>query len=344
MHPLVVHAHAVCGLDDKGADRLRRAAQFETVPISEYRFLMSGRLCDNLRDTDFAELINEILKRDGGEDVALDIVRMRLFSRQSEKRALTAAEKEVGKTLLKLAKFERSSRSNGKELANIAKECLTPDVDNLLAEKICHDLLDAIEQWKVSLSDYGEMIAELGGKFPRIALDVFVDRDFERLEDRRGVLFNRRDSNVCPLSKIDSVVMLDWAKENQGIRLNKLARCIRPWERADGVNVDYEDESSYGESVPIRWTLAAIKILRESDDPKLMLSFYVETFRPSGWSGSLADIMERKIPLLEALQQDTNPVISTTANEMILSYREDIIRTREWEKDMWKREDERFEW
>ncbi len=60
---------------------------------------------------------------------------------------------------------------------------------------------------------------------------------------------------------------------------------------------------------------AALAVLANAPDKKSVIEAYLKRFTPSGWSGSLAEILKKRIPLLDALSLDNEeqlkPVLAT---------------------------------
>ena len=59
---------------------------------------------------------------------------------------------------------------------------------------------------------------------------------------------------------------------------------------------------------------AALSILANAPDKKAVIEAYLKRFTPSAWSGSLAETLKRRIPLLDALslgdEEQLKPVLA----------------------------------
>ena len=84
--------------------------------------------------------------------------------------------------------------------------------------------------------------------------------------------------------------------------------------------------------------------IREASDPVEVLNALVRRLRPSSWSGSLADTYEKRLPLLETLARESDPRISTWAQERVPAFREEMKKIRVAEASEDRRRDEKFEW
>ena len=341
LHPFFVHMQAVVGVDARGCERIVEATKFESVPVDTFIMLSRGRVCDSLSGSDFKRLVFAIAGREGGLEMAFEILRMRLFSKRAGKLPLESDEKGTGRTLLSLVKFEKRKQNDEITLAEVARTCLSSPADDVLAEQLCQRLLEGIAQWKVYAMDYGKLVAELGALFPRVILNVLVERSTAAMEGRRSIFRSFREHHACPLRKINDDVLLEWAHERPESRFHQLAEVIRPWRRKESAS---NDDAPDDETGPFQWTDAAIRLLHEAPEPLEILLQYIENFRPSSWSGSLADILASRLSLLERLTQDADPAIASAAKNAVTSYRDDIARVREGEASHDRNRDERFEW
>ena len=341
LHPFFVHMQAVVGVDARGCERIVEATKSESVPVDTFRMLRMGRACDKLSSSDFKRLVIAIAERDSGLEIGFEILQMRLFSKKADKLPLEFDEKDTGRTLLSLVKFEKRKHNDEITLAEVARTCLSSPADDVLAEQLCQRLLEGVAQWKVYAMDYGKLVAELGALFPRVILNVLVERSTAAMEGRRSIFRSFREHHACPLRKINDDVLLEWAHERPESRFLQLAEVIRPWRRKESAGNDDEPDDETDSS---QWTEAAIRILHEAPEPLEILSQFIEGFRPSGWSGSLADILASRLPLLEGLIQDAVPAIASAAKGAVTSYRDEIERVRKWEASHDRNRDERFEW
>lgn len=342
LHPNFVNMQCTAGIDERGCDRLIAATKLDTVPTWTFANLRDGRVCDGLPAARFRELLLAISRRDEGLDRALEILHMRLYSRRSEKQPIEPDDRQTGRELLALVTFEKDNQREGHKLAKIVKLCLSSPSDNAIATQLCRRLRDAIAQWKIYAWHYSDLFLALGVLFPRIVLDEFVEGTPPGQEDRRSNFGMFRESSPCPLRTIDDVTLLGWAKAKPDTRFVQLAEVIRPWTSPQPKSqpAPFEDE----DPGPMSWTPAALRLIHEAPDSIAVLSTFLSHFRPSGWSGSLTDILTGRLPLLEQLTADPDPQIADWAKDAIISFKDKIEGARKWEADRDRERDERFEW
>jgi len=136
--------------------------------------------------------------------------------------------------------------------------------------------------------------------------------------------------------------MLEWAHEKPETRFLQLVRAMRPWQ---SVNRDASNDSVDDDHAgPVQWNSMALRILHEAPEPLEILKEYIDGFHPSGWSGSLAGILESRVPLIERLTLDPDKLIAEAAATALGSFKEQIEHMREWEARESRERDERFEW
>jgi hypothetical protein len=342
LHPYFVNMQCSVGIDERGCDRLIAASKMTTVPTLTFANLQYGRVCHALPAARFRELLLAISRREEGLDRALEILHMRLYSRRSDKEPIEPDDRQTGRELLTEVAFEKNNQREGHALAIIVRLCLAPPSDNAVAAQLCRRLRDAIVQLKVYAWHYSDLFSSLGTLFPRIVLDEFVERTLPGHEDRRSNFGMFREISPCPLRTIDDAILLDWAKQKPETRFVQLAEVIRPWTSPHPKNqpAPFEDE----DPGPMSWTPAARRLIHEAPDPIAVLATFYSNFRPSGWGGSLVDILTGRMPLLEELATDPDPQIADWAKGAINSFKDEIESERKWEAERDRNRDERFEW
>ena len=87
----------------------------------------------------------------------------------------------------------------------------------------------------------------------------------------------------------------------------------------------------------------ARSIIENSPDVIAVLSELKAALAPRSWSGSRADIMEKRLVLISDLTKHDDPVVAEWARGEERNFGEDIRSEREWEKKLNNKRDERFE-
>jgi hypothetical protein len=108
--------------------------------------------------------------------------------------------------------------------------------------------------------------------------------------------------------------------------------------------IEDEEDQTVPAGKRLEWTPAVCRLIREALDPIEVLDALRNRLHPSAWSGSLADKLSSRLPLLEALANESDRRISDWANEQIPKFKEEIEKTRVWEAQIDRKRDEKFEW
>ena len=343
-HPFVPHMQLCVGLDKAGIERLIAVIPSPALPTWNLRFLAGGRSTDELEGPAFKTLAGVIAAKEDGLGVAIEILYMRLFSLRSDKKPVSEVERDVARFLLPRVSFEEKKNREPHMLADIVRFCLRNPEDVELARDICQRLLDAIDEWKVSPWDFSEVVTELAATFPRVVLEASFEREEVEAGSRRGLFGYFRENRPCPLRKIGDDELLGWALEKPETRFLALAASIRGWMGSKNElipDIAPEDDDETG---GLKWTPTALRLIHDAPDPAAVLHEFAENFRPSGWSGSLADILSRREALLLALAEDPDQRIQAWVRTAIPKLHDDVESARKWEADMDRERDERFDW
>lgn len=341
MHPSLINMQVNVGLNAAGVERVLAASKLSTVPTATFGHLSYGVCWKELPTEDFARIMAAVEQRDDGMDVAFQVMEGRVYEHQSKKTSLDLAEKAAGKSLLESAPFVRDKQTKGHTYATIARACLDSESDELLARKICASVRQATNEHRVFPHDIQEFVGVLAEKFPLAVLDELIGAASD--ESEVAELFNsHRIGKLQPAAKIDCDTAIRWADEAPEIRYLSLAHVISLWEKADGTDIT---SNEFDESVgPVRWTEIAKDLLMSAPDRKALLEIMIRRFHPNGWSGSLAEILECRLPLLEELSRSDDTEIAQVSSEAIAPFKKSIEQQREWEAQHDRARDERFEW
>lgn len=337
VHGSLVRMHISPKVSVRGAERLAAAARLASVPTWTFANLQLGRTCDDLTGAQFGAMIAAICERDDGTAVAIDIMSMRAYSRRDDQKHLDADDRQTGRRLLLNFPLNRSRDTGAESIARIAKSCLTAPADEDIARQICERLLEGFGSYAIYAWDYAELIGALAGEFPRVVLDELVEKEMPSREDRRSIFQNLRETKPCPLDKIADETIIEWAKERPEERFDYLADSVRPWKNADGTPNDEEPGS-------LVWTPIALRLIAEAPDPMPVLVALFDRFSPSGWSGSLAEILRSRLSLLDQLETNSNPKVVAWAKRAHAPHQANIDRAVDWEERDSRSRDERFEW
>ncbi|HEY8262942.1 MAG TPA: hypothetical protein VIG26_01140 [Methyloceanibacter sp.] len=125
--------------------------------------------------------------------------------------------------------------------------------------------------------------------------------------------------------------MIEWCDKHPGARYPAMAGAIS------------FVKGSEEEDVTSQWSSTALKLIERAPDRVAVIRTFVGRFHPSGWSGSLASILEGRKVLLEELKAHKNPDVVALATTEARRLADEVEATRQWEAKHDRERDERFE-
>ncbi|MEI6827380.1 MAG: hypothetical protein WCK54_17435 [Desulfuromonadales bacterium] len=320
-------------IDENGVKRLNQSLAIGFSPIDTFRNLANGRSHESINDINLSDLLSMIASKPGGLDTAIDILYMRLHSHKDTGCAPSEAILSVGQQLLLQLTFNREDKSRDRmdhELSGIVNVCFKSKAALLSAKNLSNKMAKAISEYLIYPNDYRQLLASLALKQPIAFLDGFFldseDPDFQLLTGF-GDDFDREPS---PLSQIDDGIILDWCEMNPPVRYPIIAASICAYRHNECVN-------------QLEWEPQALSIVDNSPDVIAVLNIIKRKFRPSSWSGSRADIMEKRLILFAQLKTHQNPLVVEWACDEEVIFEEEISSERKWEQERSRSRDERFE-
>lgn len=149
---------------------------------------------------------------------------------------------------------------------------------------------------------------------------------------RQEVSREQRDEKNL-LSGVSAETLLDWCRQGdcdfQG-RLSMLSAAIYPFEKEpDGDGVVLSEQ--------------ACAIIEAARDPCAILRDLCSSVQPSGWSGSLADIIAKRCQAFETLLKHERSDIRAAAETQIAEIKKREEQERRYERESDRQREQRFE-
>lgn len=328
LHPYLLNLQAYAGLNSRSLPRLMAALELETVPTMSFQILEMGRLHEGFNDAEFSSFILKLCDRPDGLPVAVEILGMRVFSVKPSDPPVSDAIKVLGREVLSRVKFEPKGAHHEFSLAQLIQASLKCPEDYALASTLCTRIKEALADYKINSFDVSETIKALAKSCPSAVLDTLVEDADKHLISTmfRDIREGRRD----PLAEMTEDAFFNWAAEKPDTRYAALAGVIRFSDRNE------DDASSH-------WSPTAEKIISLAPNATTVLDSFFRRFDPMSWTGSRADIMASRIPLIQALGKHARPEVSAWAAKAQPEYEARVAQEREKEAVRDKLRDERFE-
>ncbi len=301
----------------------------DTVLVTAFGNLAHGRAHEGLDDEQLHALLQGIKGKQGGNGVATMILGMRIFGRHSDKLPISESLKATGREFLSRVKLEKGAQLDHM-MAEVIKVAFDKPEREAQARAFCAKVIAALGGWEVSGWDLGDTITALAKTFPVVVLDILVEQAVD--EDGMGqTLFQDiRGNRTCPLDAITNDVLIAWATQKPETRYELLARVVRFSNAGDEEHAD-------------GWSPAARMLIDAAPESVKVLDTLYRRFTPNGWSGSLADVLATRMPLLEALKHHPRADVSAWANAHALAYRVHVDRQRAVEAAEHRARDQTFE-
>ena len=320
-------------LDNTGIRRLLRSLDFEDTPLWQFRRLALYNPPNTLSETDFRDLMLKVLNRSGGTKIVIDGLGIRFHGFTDDKSTVGPDLKKL--SLIASAKSLRHKPGHDgaafdHRLSAILKFCMDESV-------FSEETGDVIEAYFVRLSasygyvgSIGQSVAVMVEKAPFQFLDrIFFDTALQ--DYHRYAVFKESHHKKNPLSNVNVVTLMNWCRQGEfQERLTMISKAIFPFEnKPDGEGIIFSEQ--------------AIAIVHAAQKPSTIISNFSESILPSGWSGSLADIIAERCRAFETLLEHDRSDIRSAASTQIARIREQEIWERQRERQRERDEDEQLE-
>ena len=318
-----------------GVARLHRALDFDDTPPQQFEELVWHRPLDTFSETDIQDLMLRILDRPDGAKIVLEGLDMRLHVLEDDNRTLGPDLKRVG--LIASAALLHTTRTKiVTPTAHCMSEVLASCLDETDFPEETNEVFDAYfarlraSHVEVAVMTSAAVLAEKATF--RFLNGVFFDPTLKE-HHRQGVFRELRDEKNL-LSGVSAEALLAWCRQGQGDfqeRLVMISKAIYPFEK--------EPE---GDGVVLSEQAHAI-IKKASQNPSAILRNLCSSVRPSGWSGSLADIIAKRCQAFEVLLKHDCSGIRAAAEAQIAEIKKWEKKVRRREQDIDRQREQRFE-
>jgi hypothetical protein len=319
--------------DAAAVRRLHRAVVLNKAPIYRFRGLSGGRWADPLSGQELGSLLLSVAKRDGGFDVAIDILAMRLFSDTAQKRGHSPDLILIGRQLLKLIPIEGNHKSHNPHhrLGDIFRACLSGSDGLHTAQAICERLKKALVDGKTYAFYHGDLLRALLRVHPIAVFNTFLNGDeADRqlgVQTMRNIDFAHKKSAITDVPENE---VLAWCNQKPAIRFSLMAALV---------DVFYHDKTGTAE-----WSPIATRLFKEAPKPSKVLEQFINRIVPESWSGSRTAIIEARIELIKQLETHPDPGVSNYALREHRRLAQTVEEEKQAERTRCNIGDQRFEW
>jgi hypothetical protein len=310
--------------------RLRRAVALKKSPIHRFRALSGGRWAEPLPSSELGSLLFSMADVEGGFDVAVQILSMRLLADKDRKRPHDLEIIQIGRQLIERLPIKDNLRSNDHYLGNVLETCLSGPDGIGITRTICERFKAAVKQGTLYGFYRGDLIRALLKVHPSTVLDVFLAGD-DSARDLGMQMMRNFDSarNGTAISGVPAEEILAWCNVQPTLRFPRIAALIDPFH-----------EESTG---TVRWSAIAQRLLAEAPEPVRVLEQFVMRIEPFTYSGSRAAVISKRLELLRQLEMDSDPSVAEYASQEYSRLRHAVEKERTAEKTRRNKFDQTFE-
>jgi hypothetical protein len=321
-------------INERGIERLKQSLGKGLAQIWTYQYLAYGRAHESISDDDLCEILRAIASKPDGLEIAIDILTMRLPMETSEKLGHSDTIKAIGKDLLAQVVFDRDhnrrSHIDDYELENIANVSLVGSDAADTAKILCENLAKAFSEYKLYSMDYPRLLCSLALNQPQVFLESLLGNNEISNYQLIRIFTDDLDHGVNPLSQIADNIIIDWCEKNPAARYPVVAASIVAYRKGENEN-------------QFEWVPLSLTIIDNAPDAIAVLNEFKRKFRPMSWSGSRADIMQRRLSLISSLKSHRDPVVSEWACNEERMFEAEIRSEREGDDKCNRSQNERFE-
>jgi len=322
LRPLVPSLQADVSLDIAAVDRLIRLTALPDVSPYHFGALRSGRV-DECPPGPLAALLLAIAALLDGPDVAFDILQMRFFSAKSDPALLTDELLDCARQLILGLQWTDKEALDNHWLDEIIVKCLSGPGHEDEVRAQCARINAALAAYELHWHDAEKLILGLIKAQTAIGLDLFV---LEAAAKGGHVVWELGIDRVSPLDEVDFEQLVAWAEVDPVTRYPLLGAGL-PMFATEAMDTDTGLSERF------------LALLNRAPDRYAFLDRGAYRFSPSGWVGSLAVRLERRLALLDGLRSIADPAIDRWIAAITPQIQVQIAREREREA----RDEESFE-
>lgn len=279
-----------------------------------------------LHDEDRVRLLRALMKRADGAVLVLDALKMLRHVEVGKREIWPGSLRAVGfDAVIAVIEGYELNDNLDHDLALALSSCLRGD-NGGDANRVMGAIIARAARRYGSTYDLTATLGTLARQSPRI----FLSRAFPDGAELPTIRF--RDSlRSGPLSRLPPEAVIEWCNENAD-RWTRVALHISPF----SLGSEEEDEAGSISQV-------AAAFLEVAPRPDVLVEAFLQHLAPMSWSGSRADIMERRLAVIESLKGHPAPEVGLTIARLAPGIRAHIARIRHAEHEEDRERDQRFE-
>lgn len=317
MAPHFVYLQAIAGIDEEAVARLRRAIASGHIEARYFYSLVSGAAA-SVSQSLVGSMLSELSASNGGIETALEILHMTVYSLRQDGTPIERPLLDLGHQLLLRMDYSDSHQAREYRVRQTIEDCYAGPAGEHGARELCQHIKRLISDKIIYAFSIDHVFEALFETQPLVALDEFLLGDESDDNDDPiygGVIFHR-----SPLDKVESTVLWSWADQEPKLRYPLVSRSISVF-ATDQLSDDTGLSPQFLEGVD-----------RAPDRAEFLNSLRAR-MHPSGWSGNLSAVLDRRADLLQQLASRPDQAVQAWTVEQTASLKKWANRERERETE-----------
>ncbi|WP_159970262.1 hypothetical protein [Pseudomonas sp. 8Z] len=324
--------------------RILQSIKAGATPAWQYSYLGMGRQTDAFSVAEIGELLAAIALLPGGGGVFLDVLSMVVHCASDHDDAYKESLAKTCLNLLRSADWRQvlGDRANsGYRIESVLEFSLKRLAFSEAALEVLNGLITFARTMEGGYSDRDavkDAISAFLRHMPRLTLDaIYVPGEegyYRQMLPVIGHPYN--DRRETALSIVPPEALIDWCNDSPPDRYVFAARSCKLFDTRSRATEEYVNIDSVDDSELVI-AEAALAVLANAPDKRVVIEVYLKRFTPSGWSGSLAEILKKRIPLLDALnlgnEDELKPVLATARASLERRIAAEELREDEEERE-----------
>lgn len=314
-------------LDDHGCARLLTSMDNPNVPAWVFQHLSLGRATEKLSDDTLAQLLQRLSIKPDGLEVALDVLSMHIFNNPNP---IGTRVRHLARSLLASVPLTRHNQRMDHALGRLIMYFLKGSDGEAVARDLLTTVRNGLDNYSLYRFDLTETLAALFNTHPKVALDILVSDD----PDEGSAYFRRRalagGVRSSALSSVPIETLISWCMEGGPERWSSVAPLLPAF-------------ASGEDGARLKWSENVLTLLVRAPKPINVAESLVALIEPMSWSGSRAEAIKQRLPLLDDLAHVLGPEHAAQVTLWRSQITKTIDREARRELEEHRARDERFE-
>ncbi|WP_124325941.1 hypothetical protein [Pseudomonas chlororaphis] len=314
-------------LDDRGCARLLTTMDNPNVPALAFQRLSFGGATEKLSDDTLAQLLQRLSIKPDGLEIALDVLFMHIFNNPNP---VGTRVRQLARSLLASVPLTRHNQRMDHTLGCLIKYFLKGSDGEAVARDLLTTVRNGLDNYSLHRFDLTETLAALFSAHPKVALEILVadDTDEGSAYFRRRALAGGVRSNA--LSSVPIETLISWCIEGGPERWSSVAPLLPAF-------------ASSEDGARLKWSENVLTLLTRAPKPICVAESLVALIEPMSWSGSRAEAIKQRLPLLDDLARALGPEHAAQVTLWRSQITKTIDREARRELEEHRTRDERFE-